>query len=133
MFNSAVKYFRAVCDAKTRMPSLRLWSFRNGVEDFEYLQILKWLTDRLEERGPGKKWLAQEARMLLDVRIAGADWLKAGAGEIMKHRARVVDMIERIQKELKDRQALHYRGDSVQLIVMHPYLLGFASNPIVRG
>ena len=99
---AAITYFRDVYDTKSRMPSLRLWNFRDGVEDFEYLQILKRLTDRLEQRGPGKKWLVDEARLLLDVRIRGGEWLKAGAGEIMKQRARVADMIERIQQELKD-------------------------------
>ena len=79
-----------------------MWSSRDGVEDFEYLKILKRRIDRLEERVPGKKSLADEAWLLLDMRTWGVHWLKAGAGEIMKQRARVADMIERIQQESND-------------------------------
>ena len=102
---AAYVYYRAVHDASTRMPSLRLWNYRDGIEDFEYLHILRRRVESLRRRKPRAAELLAEAERALNVRGFVTDPVPrrfaSGGEEILLQRRRIAELIERIGREYK--------------------------------
>jgi len=83
-------------------PSLRLENLRDGIEDYEYVAILKRKIETLEKRGDADGEMLKKAKVLLDVpdEVArAANDYNADPGPLMKYRNAVAQMIERLKGE----------------------------------
>lgn len=78
------------------MPSLRLEIIRDGIEDYEYLHILKSIGDGIRARGgsPAELKEIEDTLSLAPVVLSNKAYTR-DAGELVKYRERVGDLIER--------------------------------------
>ncbi len=93
---------RDFADGRTRLegpvPSLRLELIRDGIEDFEYLWLLRDVAGRVEARGLAPERVAA-ARALLDLPaalVASTSQFGSDPGELHAHRRAVAEMIEEL-------------------------------------
>ena len=101
---AAYVYYRSVHDAATRMPSLRLWNYRDGIEDFEYLHILRRRVERLKKQKPHAADLLAEAPRALAIRGFVIDPMPrrfaSSSNQMLLQRQRVAELIEKLGREL---------------------------------
>lgn len=85
------------------LPSLRLENLRDGIEDYEYLVMLKELTLELTKQTPGSK-LIIEAENLLKVPAVVAvavDNYSDNPAHLLQYRKDIASMIVRLKNQLK--------------------------------
>lgn len=108
-----VGQFIYMCQDETKQwtwaPSIRMNQWRDGVEDYEYLHLVKTLRDELAKSRRGWPWqrraLLKEATRLLDLEseIPGTDlfgWNQDAAPYLARRRA-MADWIEKVSAVLK--------------------------------
>lgn len=85
------------------LPSLRLENLRDGVEDYEYLVMLKNLTEELKNKQAGCTMIGEAEKLLkipATVAVAANDY-SADPDHLMKYRREVANMVEKMSRQLK--------------------------------
>jgi hypothetical protein len=85
------------------LPSLRLENLRDGIEDYEYLVMLKELTSELIKQKPESKLIAEAEKLLkvpTSVAIAVNDY-SGNPANLLQYRKNIANMIVKIKNQLK--------------------------------
>lgn len=108
----ALLYFDSPEQGATRYPSLRIWNFRDGLEDYEYLHRLNELVTRVRKSGRAKAHadLLAEADEAIRVPIRIVDnWARrkypssdSDVRYMLAQRERIGEMIEELQQILDE-------------------------------
>lgn len=81
------------------LPSLRLENLRDGLEDYEYLVILKKLTAKCSDKSL-KKQAEKLSKVPTNVAVA-ADNYSSNPENLINYRSKIASMIEKLKKESK--------------------------------
>jgi hypothetical protein len=85
------------------IPSIRMATLRDGLEDYEYFRLLHKLTAYLDDKYPPHKSLLERvtAELVIEPEICRTDmeWTR-DAGKLVAKRAKIVQLIQQVQAQI---------------------------------